>query len=341
MKRGDICLQKNGCCSLFADVSLGVNSDPLLILIEGHLESIMCGFKERIVEDDRSKIGIYFIRNLVNGKMYIGSTDRNFRKRLREHINELEKDIHFNSHLQNSWNKYKKQNFITGIVEYIDRIEGKEKLIEILNEREGFYIEKYETWKPEKGYNKIRSVDRKHIITQDIRDKMSDSQKKRLENSENHPAYGTHLSEETKDKIRNGNLGKQVGEDNPAKRPEVREKIRQSKLGSLNPNYGKSLSEETKEKMSIARKGKPAWNKDRTGVYSEESLEKMRTSQRAIAKDRSGEKSLTAKLTWIQVKMIRYLFSTGKYSKMKLTRVFEVSHTTISNIVAFRTWNIE
>lgn len=55
---------------------------------------------------------------------------------------------------------------------------------------------------------------------------------------------------------------------------------------NINSNIGRKHSEETKKKMSEDRKGKeiPAlkgrksWNKGKAGIYSEESIEKMRTS---------------------------------------------------------------
>ncbi len=40
-----------------------------------------------------------------------------------------------------------------------------------------------------------------------------------------------------------------MGENNPAKRPEVREKIRQSKIGIISPMKGKTHTEETRQKM--------------------------------------------------------------------------------------------
>ncbi len=68
-----------------------------------------------------------------------------------------------------------------------------------------------------------------------------------------------------------------TGELNPAKRPEVREKIKQGKLGNKNPMYGKhpkhtiehnkkisqahlgkKFTEDHKQKLSAAKKGKPS-----------------------------------------------------------------------------------
>ena len=60
---------------------------------------------------------IYKIINVVNGKLYIGSTMHKFSKRKSEHLTALRKGYHFNSHLQSAWNKYGEENFIFEILE--------------------------------------------------------------------------------------------------------------------------------------------------------------------------------------------------------------------------------
>ena len=49
--------------------------------------------------------GIYMIKNLVNGKCYIGSTN-NLYRRYHQHKSRLMSNNHSNRHLQNAWNKY-------------------------------------------------------------------------------------------------------------------------------------------------------------------------------------------------------------------------------------------
>lgn len=61
-------------------------------------------------------IGIYSIKNKVNGKIYIGqSTD--IIDRLRHHLSELRHNRHSNSYLQRSFNKYGEENFEFDVVE--------------------------------------------------------------------------------------------------------------------------------------------------------------------------------------------------------------------------------
>lgn len=54
--------------------------------------------------------GIYWIRNKLNNKIYIGST-KNFRMRKNLHFSRLSREIHENNHLQSAYNKYGKYIF--------------------------------------------------------------------------------------------------------------------------------------------------------------------------------------------------------------------------------------
>lgn len=79
--------------------------------------------------------GIYAILNLVNSKLYIGST-KNFYKRWGVHKSTLRNNKHDNEHLQKSFNKYRQINFIFVIIEHTVDLEI----------REQFYLD---TLKPE------------------------------------------------------------------------------------------------------------------------------------------------------------------------------------------------
>ena len=90
------------------------------------------------------KSGIYAIVNLVNKKVYIGSST-NISKRWRQHKNELRIGIHSNNHLQKSWNKYSESKFVFSILEE----SSKESLIE----REIYWIRHYNSISGDLGYN--------------------------------------------------------------------------------------------------------------------------------------------------------------------------------------------
>lgn len=87
-------------------------------------------------------IGIYKIENLVNGKVYIGQSI-NILARWSDHKYKLENNLHENSYLQNSWNKYGAENFKFQIVELCSK--------DNLNTKECEWIKKYDSFK--NGYN--------------------------------------------------------------------------------------------------------------------------------------------------------------------------------------------
>lgn len=140
-------------------------------------------------------VGIYGIRNLINGKNYIGkSTD--IKERHAFHKSKLKHGKHFNDHLQNDWDLYGEDNF-----EFIVLEECKK---EELNEREQVYIQIF------KSENKIynmryggaggkffddyakKKASESHIgktISDDVREKISEA------------LTGIRRSEETKQKL--------------------------------------------------------------------------------------------------------------------------------------------
>jgi group I intron endonuclease len=69
--------------------------------------------------------GIYKIINLTNNKSYIGQTD-NLTRRERQHFYDLKRNKHRNEHLQKSYNKYGKDNFIFQVIEYTENLGERE-----------------------------------------------------------------------------------------------------------------------------------------------------------------------------------------------------------------------
>lgn len=93
-------------------------------------------------------IGIYKITNLINNKVYIGSSI-SIMNRFSTHKRLLIKNIHFNKHLQSSFNKYGISNFKFEILEDLKFIDKN-----LIQEREEFNIKLYKANNSDYGYNK-------------------------------------------------------------------------------------------------------------------------------------------------------------------------------------------
>lgn len=91
------------------------------------------------------KSGIYFIKNIMNNKIYIGRSI-NIPSRLSKHKYYLRNNKHHNKHLQNSFNKYGESNF-----KFLKILEAEP---ERLPDLETIYINFLQTNTPNKGYNK-------------------------------------------------------------------------------------------------------------------------------------------------------------------------------------------
>ena len=91
---------------------------------------------------------IYIIINMINYKVYIGQTTRTFHERRTEHITDLLNETHRNTHLQNSINKYKLDNFQFYVLH--DNVKNQEEL----NRLEIMYIKRFKSYDSTCGYNK-------------------------------------------------------------------------------------------------------------------------------------------------------------------------------------------
>lgn len=96
------------------------------------------------IEIQRGVSGIYLIRNIVNNKVYIGSS-QNVRGRLQDHFNKLKSKKHKSPYLQNSYDKYGEESFK---YEFLEKVE-----ITNLTEREQYWCDFYKANNRLYGYN--------------------------------------------------------------------------------------------------------------------------------------------------------------------------------------------
>lgn len=211
-----------------------------------------------------------------NGKRYIGITGRDVNSRW-----QRGSGYKANKYFYNAIQKYGWSNFEHNII--------KENLsLEEANKLEREYILKYNTLDPDFGYNHSIGGEKfeGYHLTEEHKRRVSDGTKKAMQDPEirkkcskgrlGKPAYnkGKHLSEETKEKIRQANLGsnnpnygrkrKPLTEEQKQKireatkkamsRPDIKEKqlenTRKVNCNRTSYNKGKHLSEETKKRIS-------------------------------------------------------------------------------------------
>ena len=200
--------------------------------------------------------GIYKIQSKVKPeRIYIGSSI-NIKNRWKEHRVWLNANKHHSQKLQKHYNKYGKDDLIYSIITGCERFE--------IVELEQFFID---------SFNPYFNVCKKAYSCFGV--KRSEESRKRISLSKmgNKSSVGRIVSEETRIKLSMAKKGKSTWRKGKPLTKEHRHKISESMLGEKNHQYGKTSP----------RKGKlgtPSPYKGKKGRYSEETLEKMRKSNK-------------------------------------------------------------
>lgn len=203
--------------------------------------------------------GIYSIRNLVNNKVYVGSTV-NLYSRFATHRYNLISKTHTNKHLQSSYNIHK--NFEFEILEKCSKDD--------LEERETYWINFFNSSNKDFGYNMriVASSNKGYTHSQEAKDKISKSTKgvpkkplsKEHKESIGNAFRGKKLTISHKQAISDNhsrhNLGKSLSDEHRKRLSEV--------------NTNKIVSKETLEKMSNSMKGK-------NSKFTEEDIKQIKT----------------------------------------------------------------
>ena len=224
-------------------------------------------------------IGIYMIKNNINGNFYIGSS-KDIKKRWYAHKSTLKLNKHMNIYLQRSYNKYGKENFSYVLLEKTD--------IDNLLLKEQEYLDKYKNDKKcynigikSSGGDNLSNHPNKEEIIKKIKNSlkirfqnMNDDEKQQLSKKfqgDKNPNYGNNWTDEMKTEAserskkyfkENGNyiIGKTFDEYfGVDKSKDIKKKISEyakTRTGFKNPFYGKKHTEETKEKIKEKRVGK-------------------------------------------------------------------------------------
>ncbi len=134
----------------------------------------------------------------------------------------------------NALKKYGWNGFDISILEQYDQIENN-----VLLEIEAYYIRKYDSTNPKKGYNIFKKSTGtgcfKH--SEESKKKMSETSKKTAKRGKDHWLFSIPRTQETKEKMSQAKKGKYNGINNP--------------------NYGKKISEKSRTKMKNTKANNP------------------------------------------------------------------------------------
>lgn len=267
----------------------------------------------------KGRTGVYAIRNLLNGKVYVGSASKCFRERWRRHLWLLRHGRHHSRHLQGAWDKDGEDKFSFEILiecESQKCIQNEQNLIVSLravDDRFGYNILPVAGssigWKHSaESIEKMRqsSIGYRHTpeskallsrihkgrkFSAETLERMSRAQKRRMLCPQERQRLASHqagrpLSEERKSQLRAVNLGSKRTDEMKAKisaanrRRKLSEETKR-KIGDS--SRGRKYSSESRMKMSVAHRGKR---------HTHESLKKM-SAAAVLREQRKREKRAT------------------------------------------------
>ena len=187
--------------------------------------------------------GVYKIKNVINNKLYIGSS-LNVNKRIKQHKRSLLKGNHHSVKLQRSYDKYGENNFKYEIIE--------ETYIENLIIREQHYIDLFDCYN--NGYNSVEfagsnlgmkhsdsTKDKIRFISMGNKNMLNKTHTNETKNIISEKLKGRPLSDATKLKMSESKIGKKLSDE--------------TKLKISNFNKGKLRTEEHKKKLSVSHIG--------------------------------------------------------------------------------------
>jgi group I intron endonuclease len=182
--------------------------------------------------------GVYCIRNVKNGKRYVGSAAKSLLGRWKRHKNNLVNNRHCNTHLQRAWNKCGPEAFVFQILERCEPDRCKD--------RETIWIARLDATNQQKGYNVCREG-RNHLGA-----KRSEETRAKHKKNWQDPGYRRLVMESAR-----------AGMDNPSVRARLSEQIRlqghkdRGRRLANDPNWKKKSTEGAKR-----RSANPEWQKN-------------------------------------------------------------------------------
>lgn len=234
------------------------------------------------MSDDRERqlriMGVYAIRNIVSGRIYVGSTSR-LNRRWADHKSLLERGKHHSRRLQRSWTKHGPSAFSFEILEQVDSLRD-------LLVAEQTWIDRLNAACQQRGFNVLPLAGKSagRLFSRGIRLKMGASQRGRKHSAE-HIAKavaaraGYRPTEEHKRIISWFHKGKLVSEATRAKQSASQRSIgkvmsSEARARISAANRGHTVSEEVRARISCGLKGL------KRGPMSDEHKAKIRAAQK-------------------------------------------------------------
>ncbi len=213
--------------------------------------------ESNLTDADKSKVGIYLLRNKDTNEVYIGSGKLN--DRLKSHQRELENNNHGNYKLQRSFNKHPDIEFIASPINvdglsieenrmlalsleqvFIDKLNGNNLLLNIAMKVDNPTFGTKLTDEHKSGISKSAKKTWETMSEDKIRDrnnKISESQKKRWNNTSK------------EDRVQHMEVARLVSLNTPI--------TEETRLKLSIAGKGKIISESQKQSISLANKDKP------------------------------------------------------------------------------------
>lgn len=221
-------------------------------------------------KEQANKSGIYFIRNISNNRIYVGSCKR-FKTRFSDHIYSLNKNKHRNKFLQNDWNKCGPDFFVFEVIEVTNSTTEERRAIEQK------YIEQYFD-------NRVLCYNmRKTVIENDPSCFSKNPEETRRKRSA--ALKGRKMSPESIEKTRLASIGRIHSE-------ETRKKIGEASKGREPWHKGKTNVYTEEQITNLSNKVKALWLDE---TYRNEMIAKMKErkvsqeTRRKISERMKGE----------------------------------------------------
>ena len=218
---------------------------------------------------------VYKITNKKDGKYYVGRTS-DLEKRVKRHFRELEKGIHHNVNMQNSFTSKDDYEITHTIVNTLEEALEKEQSYLTSDNNEMYNINLSSTFGDALSIHPNREIIVGNIKNAVIKryEEMSPEEKKRVygQPGKRNGMFGKSHTKEVRERLSQFNKGNSYskGRVMSTEQRQQLSDLASQRTGDKNPFYGKQHSEETRKLISEKNKGRKPTNMKAVCIGSEE-----------------------------------------------------------------------